>query len=83
MFEVIDSCHYNHFEKYCPVLVKLGTNYRKEDDIHLRGKGKELVSDDTHNHRLEVWQKGGHLVFQRNLSNKLLNWNIFGNTFVF
>jgi hypothetical protein len=30
IFEVVDSCHYNYDEEYCPVLLKLGKDYDKD-----------------------------------------------------
>lgn len=32
VIEIIDSCHFNYFENFCPVLIRLGPNYVVLDD---------------------------------------------------
>ena len=54
IFEVVESCHYNYFDEYCPVLGKLGNDY----DKHLI-KDEALLAElrRTHRYQLQIWLK--------------------------
>ena len=81
---VVDSCHFNYNDEYCPVLLKLGKDYDKHLD-----KEEELKTSDVHRYQLQIWKMGGYKIYEREirtndaLKKPIANWNIFGDVFVF
>ncbi len=53
IFSVVDSCHFNFFEEYCPVLVKLGKDY----DKHLKSEAKLKELSKYYRYQLQIWRK--------------------------
>jgi len=85
IFTVVDSCHFNYDEEYCPVLLKLGKDY----DKHLMDKDEEAKLCHVHRYQLQIWKKGGYKIYEREIrtdadfKKPIANWNIFGDVFVF
>lgn len=83
IFTVVDSCHFNFDEQYCPVLLKLGKDY----DKHLIDADEE--QSKVHRYQLQIWLKGGKKIYEREIrthsdfEKPIGNWNIFGDIFVF
>ena len=85
IFTVVDSCHYNYDEEYCPVLLKLGKDY----DKHMLAPEEEAKFAHVHRYQLQIWKKGGDKIFEREIrasaahTKPVVNWNIFGDVFIF
>jgi hypothetical protein len=66
------------------VLLKLGKDY----DKHLDNE-EEKENSEVHRYQLQIWQKGGEKIYEREirtnaaLKKPILNWNIFVDVFVF
>lgn len=76
-FSVVDSCHFNYFEDFCPVLVQLDKKKAEAE------KGKTEKE-----YQLQIWKRGGIRVFERSIkvSEKLkpfANWNVFNEVVLF
>jgi len=48
---IVDSCHYNYYEKFCPVLVKIGKDYYK----HLEKPEADMKTPKSHRYLLQIW----------------------------
>jgi len=53
IISVVDSCHFNYFEEYCPVLLKLGRDY----DKYLKDETVLAKLAKTHKYQLQIWRK--------------------------
>ena len=69
LYKIIDSCNYAEGNKYCPVILAVGK------DI----KPQQRLTD----YLLQVWDRQGQMLYERQLHRKLKNWGIFGDIFLF
>ena len=59
LYEIVSSCNYNLKNKWCPVILKIGSSLNKEDRIKAR------INND---YLLQVWSVKGELIFERFLA---------------
>ena len=69
LYEVMHSCQYNEKGAYCPVQLRVVNEAIKEQI------GKEFL--------LQVWNKRGQMLFEKQLDHPIANWNISQEWFVF
>ena len=72
LYDLEASCNYNQTNSWCPVLLKVGEVLQKKFPDELKNP-----------YLLQVWSNLGELVFERSLSNSVMSWGIFGDTFIF
>ena len=77
LYKIIDSCHYNVDNKFCPIIVKLGKHM---ENLRQEGRIKKKHLKDF---MLQVWDRDGRLVYERQLNRPVRNWGTFGDVLVF
>lgn len=63
LYEIVASCHHTDGADYCCILVKI----IDEKVLELNRKRPYL---------LQVWKRGGQLIFEKSLKKPICNWNI-------
>ena len=78
LYTVIDSCNYNDDNFWTPVILKVGEMMQET------GKTKKFqVKTKLTKFLLQVWDKKGRMVYERQLLQPVRNWGIFGDIFIF
>ena len=70
LYELLATCQHVEGSDYCGVLVRI-----------IDSKVLEINKDRPY--LLQVWQKGGRLIFEKPLKKPCVNWNITSDTFIF
>ena len=70
LYELVASCQHVEGSDYCGALVRI-----VDDKVLKINEGKRYL--------LQVWQKGGKLIFEKSLKKPCVNWNITSDTFIF
>lgn len=88
---MVDSCHSNHNDELCPVLLKLGKKYdaRLEktespgDPQDMASEQEDPAEEQADRYLLQVWHKSGIMIYERHMHAKPKSWNLFNNVFLF
>ena len=70
LYELVASCQHVEGSDYCGALVRIVDK-------------KVLEINKGNRYLLQVWQKGGKLIFEKSLLTPCVNWNITSDTFIF
>ena len=74
LYKVVASCNYTDSCDFSPVLLRIMCQ-----DL----KGMICPDDPEKEYLLQVWTKGGEMVFEKQLADPITNWNITGTVFLF
>ena len=70
LYEIVAGCFHTEGSNFCGVLVRIRDR-------------KTLMLNDGKPYLLQIWKRGGTMVFEKSLNRPICNWNVTTDKFIF